>query len=112
MSDMEALIFFGIALFIAWPLAARLFLELFASDGYEIDNGDRFAAAGLDLIACSFWPLMVAIVPMFLLMRTRLFRTRLEREALAEERREAERRELEQLRRQVLEFKIKGGEQL
>lgn len=112
MSDMEALIFFGIALFIGWPVAARLFLELFASDGYEIDNGDRFAAAGLGLIVCWLWPLMVAIVPMFLLMRTRLFRTRPEREALAEEKREAERRELEQLHLQVREYKIKGGEQL
>lgn len=109
---MIVLIYFGVALLIGWPVAARLLLELFASDGGEVENDDRFAAAGLGLLAAPFWPLGVLVLPMYLLMKTRLFRTRPEREALERERQREQRRELEQLRRKVREYEIKGGESL
>lgn len=110
--DIYPLIYIGISLFVGWPVAARLLLGLFASDGGGVDNSDRFASAGIGLIACAFWPLLIVVLPMALLMRTRLFRTRPEREALEQEKHEAQRRELEQLRRKVREYEIKGGEHL
>lgn len=110
--DTTPLIYFGIALFIGWPVAVRLLLESFASADPKIGNGARFGAALIGLCFCAFWPLLLVIGPMMLLMRTRLFRTRPEREALEQERREAERRELERLRRKVREYEIKGGEHL
>jgi hypothetical protein len=104
---------------IVWLLSvvplARVSLDWLASEDEDLGIGDteRFVALVIGVCMGSLWPITLTMWGAFRLMRgTTLLRSTQE---LEWERQAAERDkdiELERLRRQVREYKIKGGEML
>jgi type IV secretory pathway TrbD component len=78
-----------------------------------IDGGDRFLAVLLGLLCAVGWPLVWIFGLLYLIFsKVTIFTPIAEKERLARLAAKEQTAELEQLRRQVQEYKIKGGESL
>lgn len=121
--DIVGLVLIGGAV-ATWPVAYWVMINstanfnatlknTYTDDRPLIDGGDRALAIFVGLFAAAIWPVAAVVGALYLIFsKVTLFTPIAERQRQQRVAAKAQERELEELRRQVREYRIKGGEEL